>query len=106
MADVDIYADVVATTAAGLAAWSLGWQIKSNWWDRPNIVFENDRVAIERRYDRTLGDTIDLGWTAQVTVSNTGNADTTLLAVDGNSTPRQTISPVSSSREPLWIKRF
>ncbi|MDV3130007.1 hypothetical protein M1247_34245 [Mycobacterium sp. 21AC1] len=76
----DWYANVVSTLALLAGGGSLLWQVKSNWWDRPNIVFEDDRVAIERRLDG--GETIDLGWTAQVTVSNTGNAETTLLAVE------------------------
>ena len=34
----DAYADWVATIAGVAGVSSLGWQIKSKWWDRPHIV--------------------------------------------------------------------
>jgi len=67
----DWYANAVATFAAVIGGWSLGWQFKSNWWDRPNIVLEEGRISIESKY--ADGRRIDLGWLAEVTVSNTGN---------------------------------
>lgn len=81
MEDVNWYANCVATVAALLSGWSLGWQIKSNWWDRPNIVLEDCRVSTESEITAE-GQKVDLGWVAQVTVSNTGNAETTLRSLE------------------------
>jgi hypothetical protein len=76
------YANVVATLAFVLAAVSLFWQIKSNLWDRPNIVFMQDRVMTQTSQDPSTGREADLGWLAEVIVSNTGNFETTILSVE------------------------
>ena len=38
---------MVATVAGVAGVFSLGWQIKSKWWDRPNIVLSDVRVSAE-----------------------------------------------------------
>lgn len=78
----DVYADVVATLASAIALSSLAWQMKVNWWDRPLLVFDDERVAIGNTGDPSTGRMIFLGWSAQVTISNTGNAETTLQSLE------------------------
>lgn len=65
----------MSSIAIVLSLLSLGWQVKLNWWDRPHLVLEDERVAAEF----TSGGLT--GWSARVTVSNTGNAETQLLLV-------------------------
>jgi hypothetical protein len=86
----DVYAEVVATCAGLVSLLSLGWQVKSKWWDRPNIVLSDVRVSAEfvTRAQATgdpptasiLGQ-METGWAASVTVTNTGDAQTTVLDV-------------------------
>ncbi|MDM2078757.1 hypothetical protein PP338_00740 [Mycobacteroides abscessus] len=65
----------MSSIAIVLSLLSLGWQVKLNWWDRPHLVLEDERVAAEFSSGRLTG------WSARVMVSNTGNAETQLLAV-------------------------
>jgi hypothetical protein len=64
---------------------------ESKWWDRPNIVLSDVRVSAEsvisgrmtggaptHGFDHQVTET---GWSVSVTVSNTGDAATTLLGV-------------------------
>ncbi|UNB55481.1 hypothetical protein [Mycolicibacterium sp. YH-1] len=78
----DVYANVVSTIAAVMGGWALGWQIKANWWNRPNVVFEDDRVAGASRWHHDGSGRTFLGWEAQVTISNTGDVETTLVSLE------------------------
>ncbi|MGO8940702.1 MAG: hypothetical protein ACLQLO_27545 [Mycobacterium sp.] len=85
----DVYANAVSTIALAVAGSSLGWQIKSKWWDRPKIVLANVRVSSEGKLSGEMtGDLrttalrhIETGWSTSVVVTNAGDAQTTLLDV-------------------------
>ncbi|KUH73662.1 hypothetical protein AU184_07280 [Mycolicibacterium novocastrense] len=74
------YADVVATMAALGTLGLYAWQVKLLYWNRPNIAFEGERVMTQEEHGP--GRVNHLGWVAEVTVTNTGDADTTLLALE------------------------
>jgi hypothetical protein len=77
-----VYADEVATGAAIVGVGALGWQISSSWWDRPYLILQDDHVSNETGHVYSTHTTIETRWwSAEVTVSNTGNAETTVLGV-------------------------
>jgi hypothetical protein len=83
----DLYADIVASIAAAVAATSLGWQIKGKWWDRPAIVVDGVTASSLVEQSATMtgagivhaGVAQTTGWHFALTVSNVGDAATTLL---------------------------